>query len=1174
MVLQWLGSRAKRPVAKILLGLIVLVLVLLGLSAWLVPKVVRSALTGDVSTMLGRQISVGDIGFNPFTLTLRAHELSIDQPGAAPLLEVVEVDVSASWASLYRLAPVVDRVRVSQPKLTLVREGVTQFNFSDIQRRLAEMSAGKPPEPPSTEPPRFSLNNMLLEDGAISLDDHVTGRHQVIDEIRVGLPFVSTFHYATDIDVLPRVHLRVNGSPLDLNGTARPFEKVPSYSLKMAFAGLDLEKWADVWPMPLPVKLHQGLLDSNLQILFEQPPEATPRIRVLGDVGVRDFDLREKSGAPLLAWNDLQVQRIALEPLAQTLDIGVVQMMAPRAEVHRDAQQQLNWLRVMDGFTHMADAAATPTPTASADPAAAPAPAPAPAAEANGAPAPASADSAAGAAPAKAVPAASATPTAPASGEGKPQAPAQAADTSPQAWKVHVGGVGLVDADAHILDEPFKLDYHLHKLSVAVNDVSVPLAEGQPVDVSAYMRNPDDGSELRLTAPLVVQPLSVDADLDLRGLALTPFAGVVNGFAPVQLLDGKLGLQAHLKVANAQASAQNVKLDLANLSLRDEGVKPAIPVSVASLALTADQLSLGPQPSAFTLDVNGIQGEGSLALAGTLVSQPLSLKTSVDLAKLNLASFAPYIASSLNATVRSVSVGAKGQAEFTAAEGRTPLRAGWRGGVEVNDFNLEDRVNQADFLNWKHLGLSKMDISVAGQRMGLNLGDIVLEDFYGNVLLNSKARLNVMDLVAAPGQAGGSITQDTQTRAPSKPAPAASASGGMPDIAIGSVTLKRGRMTFHDYFVRPNYSAELSGVEGSVSAVSSTKPTPARVKVGGRVYGSAPFSVSGTVQPFSKFLSLDLQSSTKGLDLPRFNTYASKYVGYPIKRGKLSLDIHYQIKDRALQASNRVVLNQLTFGDKTNSPDAIQLPVLLAVSLLKDSHGNIDLNLPISGSLDDPQFSIGGIVWQVISNLLTKAITAPFQLLASAFGGDEELSYIEFEPGSAVIGDEAKQSIETLSKALNDRPALKLDITGRVDPDEDMAALRRAWLDGKMRQAKAHDTGGKGAKSDPSKVQISDSERLKYLEEVYDDTDIKDKPRNFIGMSKSIPPEQMETLLLEAAPVRASALRELADARAQAVAEALQAQGPVDRIFVVEPKLDADGIDDGGKPTRVDFSLK
>jgi hypothetical protein len=405
--------------------------------------------------------------------------------------------------------------------------------------------------------------------------------------------------------------------------------------------------------------------------------------------------------------------------------------------------------------------------------------------------------------------------------------------------------------------------------------------------------------------------------------------------------------------------------------------------------------------------------------------------------------------------------------------------------------------------------------------------------------------------------------------------PAKGGDGAMPDISVNSVTLNRGRMTFTDRFVKPNYVAELSSIEGSITAVSSTNPQPAKVKVTGRVYTTAPLSISGIVQPFAKYLSLDLKASAKGVDLPRFNTYSAKYVGYPIKRGKLSVDLEYKIKDRALQASNHVVLNQLTFGDKTNSPDATKLPVLLAVALLKDSRGNIDINLPISGSLDDPEFSVGGIVVRVLMNLVVKAVTSPFSLLASAFGGGEELSYVEFAPGSAALTEDSVQRIDTLTKALLDRPALKMDISGRADPKTDMDGLRQAWVDGQIRAAKAADTAPRGKKPNPAGVQVSAAERAKYLEEVYDDTDIKDKPRNFIGMAKSVPAEQMEQMLRGVAPVGEEQLRQLADARAQAVYEKLQAQeGLAERVFIVAPQLDADGIKDEGQPSRVDFSLK
>ncbi|WP_447921424.1 DUF748 domain-containing protein [Achromobacter aegrifaciens] len=1213
MPLRMPKLRFTRRVGKILLGIAAFVLILFGVAAWQVPKVLHNVLVQDVSKMIGRDVSVGDISFNPFTLTVRARDLAVAQPDSqTPLLTLAELDVSAAWTSLFWFAPVVDRMTLREPNIAIVREDVTRFNFSDIQQRVAELTAAQPDEPPKKPDeglPRFSLNNMVIENGSITLDDKVTGRKQVVDELGVGVPFISTFGYATDIDVQPRVHLRVNGSPFDLNGVARPFDKVPSSTLRVAFNGLQLEKWADVWPMPLPFKVESALLDSNLQVVFEQPKDAPPKIRVVGDLGLRRLDLRDTAGGNLAAWSALTVTRLELEPIARHAYVGEVGLWAPQIHVRRYANEHLNWLDVIAGLKRLGGVEPTATPVvdklrkaSGLDPAKAGDKA-APTAAATGATGPATAASPApSAAPAAsqtspaASPAAPATPstappaapaaTAPAAPSGaNPAAAADAAAVPPPApaeWKVELDAFNLHEGEVYVTDAVSKLDYVMTGLAATVEGVALPQVPGQPINLWLTMDNSTDGGWLRAKGPLVLKPLSLELGVRLGNIALAPLAPAVRSAAPITLLDGRLAASAQVHVLEkngaVDASATAVQADLAQFKARDESLKPALDIALQSLRVTADRLAMGPGQSNFTLAAAGIQGNGKLDLKGAFTPQPLTLKTSVDLSELNVASFAPYAASSVNATVRAITLGAKGNAEFAAAAGAAPMKASWKGGVEVTGVDLQDRVNKDDFLNWKRLGFTGMDISVAGDKIGAKLGDIALEDFYGRVLLNAQGRLNVMDLVAAPGQAGGSITQDTQTpgrsAAPPPAAPAAKG-GGMPDISVNSVTLSRGRMTFTDRFVKPNYVAELSNIDGSITAVSSTNPQPAKVKVTGRVYTTAPLSISGVVQPFAKFLLLDLKASAKGVDLPRFNTYSAKYVGYPIKRGKLSVDLEYKIKDRALQASNHVVLNQLTFGDKTNSPDATKLPVLLAVALLKDSRGNIDINLPISGSLDDPEFSVGGIVVRVLLNLVVKAVTSPFSLLASAFGGGEELSYVEFAPGSAVLTEDSMQRIDTLTKALVDRPALKMDISGRADPKTDMEGLRQAWVDGKIRAAKAAATTPRGKKPNPAGVEVSGAERAKYLEAVYDDTDIKDKPRNFIGMSKSVPAAQMEEMLRSVAPVGDEQLRQLADARAQAVYEKLQAQeGLADRVFIVAPQLDADGIKDEGQPSRVDFSLK
>lgn len=1170
--------RLTRRVGKILLTIVVIALLLCALAAWQVPRVLRSVLTQDVAHLIGRDVSVGKITFNPFTLTVRAHDLGVAQPGSdTPLLSMAQMDASVAWSSLFWFAPVIDAVALREPKIALTREDVTRFNFSDIQQRFAQQAAAAPPEPPKADTglPRFSLNNMVLEGGSITLDDKVTGRHQVIDDIGIGIPFISTFGYATDIDVQPRVHLRINGSEFDVNGVARPFDVVPKSTLNIAFSGLALDKWADVWPMPLPFKLQRALLDSNLEVVFEQPKGAAPKILVTGDLGMRQFDLRDNTGASLAAWSALTVNRIEFEPMERQLYIGEIGLWAPQVQVRRYANQHLNWQDVADKLKQLGAPPASVTPPKSTDQKGGAAVATIPGTLPTSSAAEVAPREAAGATtPSPVPPAPTPTPAAPASPAAAPEA------QPPGTWHVALDAFNVHDAELQVNDDVSKLDYTLSGVAATVEGVEFPQPKDRPIDLWLTVDNSTDGGWIRAKGPLVLQPLSLELGVSMGNVALAPFAPVIRSASPVDVLDGRLGLrgQIHVQEKNAavDVSATGVKLDLTGLHARDESLKPAVDVVLEALHLTADRLAMGPGVSAFTVQATGIQRQGTLAMQGTFTPTPLTLKTSVDLSGLDVASFAPLVASSLNATVRSIIIGAKGQAAFAAAAGATPMKASWNGAVQVSDVDLQDRVNRDDFLNWRSLNLDGMAITLAGSKIAAHLGDITLDDFYGRILLSAQGRLNVMDLVAAPGQAGGSITQDTQTpgRQVNAPVVAAPASP-MPEISVNSVTLKRGRMTFTDRFVKPNYVAELSSIEGSVSAVSSVNPQPAKVNVTGRVYTSAPLSISGTVQPFAKYLALNLKVSAKNVDLPRFTTYSAKYVGYPIKRGKLSVDLEYKIKDRALQASNHVVLNQLTFGAKTNSPDATKLPVMLAVALLKDARGNIDINLPISGSLDDPEFSVGGIVVRVLMNLVVKAVTSPFSLLASAFGGGDELAFVEFAPGSAVLTEDSQSRIATLIKALTDRPALKMDISGRADPASDIDGLRQAWVDLKIREAKAGATAGRGKKPDLSGVQVSAAEREKYLEQVYDDTKIKDKPRNLIGMAKSLPAAEMEALLRQAAPIGDEQLRQLADARAQAVYEKLQAQpGLADRVFIVAPQLDADGIKDEGKPSRVDFSLQ
>ena len=383
-----------------------------------------------------------------------------------------------------------------------------------------------------------------------------------------------------------------------------------------------------------------------------------------------------------------------------------------------------------------------------------------------------------------------------------------------------------------------------------------------------------------------------------------------------------------------------------------------------------------------------------------------------------------------------------------------------------------------------------------------------------------------------------------------------------------AIALSKGKVDFTDNFIKPNYSAKLTRVEGTISGVASNKPEPATVSIAGAVDDAAPLEISGQLHPLGPQLYTDIKASAKGVELTRLSAYSSRYAGYAIDKGTLSMSVHYKVDGGKLAAENQIFLDQLTFGDKTDSLDAVNLPVKLAVALLKNSKGEIDINLPISGSLDDPQFSVGSIIWKVIVNLISKALTAPFALLSGGGGGDE-LGFVPFPAGIATLNEAAAKRLDTLSAKLKDRPALKLEATGHADPALDVEGLRETHVMKLMVAAKA-----KALDASPDEVSIAPEEKEQWLAAAYKAADIK-KPRNLVGMTKTLTAAEMSALLKAAAPTGPEALKALANQRGNAVKSYLSDKLPADRVLLTSSKIGLEGLpEDKGPSTRVQFNIK
>lgn len=974
---------------------------------------------------------------------------------------------------------------------------------------------------PSEAPPaHFSVNNIQITGGRIEFDDRPVGKQHAVTDIDLSLPFVSNLPHHAQVFTEPAFSASINGAPLVLAGKSRPFAEVHESELQLDLNGLELSRYLAYVPLPLPFAVTGGQIDANIQLVFRQAPGQPGALTLGGKITVQDLHLLEENKQPLLNLRQLELPLASVTPLAKRYQFGRVVVDGLEAFVGVDNQGTLNWLAMASRLTG-----------------------------------------------------------------GKPaSAGANGANAGPPVeWAIE--GVSLGQSAVHWRDESHRqpLIAHLTGIELSIGKVDSRMAEPISADLAlgidaaphaGLTRFEVKGAQLDLKA----QRISL-ADVRLAGLKLAATReadGQLSGLhAPALKLAGGSAITDQATNAKAAEPAHPWVTEVGHLELLDASVRfadraVAPPTSqlleVGKLAL--DTLSTAPKVPGKVELAARINRKGTVQANGTVQLAPLAGKLKLDLRGIELLPLQPYFGDRLELTIAKGQVSGQGELALAQAEDGG-FAGGYRGQVTVGNFHSVDKAAGADFLSWKSFHLGKIDVAL--KPLSVVIGDIALTDFFARLIVSPQGQLNLLHVVRKDEAA-----DPPASATGAKPGEASTTPAAPPPIRIDQVTLQGGTVSITDNFIKPNYSANLAEIGGRVTGLSSAADSTADLDLRG-AYDGAPVTIAGKLNPLAAKPSLDIKAEVRGVELTPLSAYSGKYAGYAIDKGKLSLFLGYKIADAKLQADNRIFLDQLTFGQKVESPDATKLPVTLAVSLLQNRRGEIDINLPISGSLDDPEFSVGGIVIQVIVNLLTKAITAPFALLGSLMGGGEELSHVDFADGRALLAPAAIKRLEALAKALDDRPGLKLEITGRIDPEKDPEGLRQAALRNKVKVQKQAQMVRDGKESGSvEELSVDEKDYLPLLEQAYKQEKFP-KPRNFIGMAKSLPREEMEKLIVANVQVGDQELRDLANRRAKAVADWLSTTGkiPRERIFLLPPKLAADGGGPKDAPlARVEFSLK
>jgi hypothetical protein len=1128
-----------------------IVALLVGLYAlagfWAVPHFLRSGLSDFVSTHYKRSLGLGDIRFNPFTFKLDVSNFSLPDSDGQPMLAFGRLHVDLEVKSLLKLGPSFREIVLEEPRIRTVIRPDGTLNLADLGKGFAQQPKAKPAKP--AEPMRLFIDRFAVVAGGASFEDlsHTTPFRAQFQPIAFELRNFSTrAKSSTDTEneyVLTAASPQ--GERLEWNGKVL-LEPVSSHG---TFTITDLHA-STVWSYlqePLPLEIPTGVVAVKGEYTFN----AAGVIRVdVHDTTVSDLKLRPRQGTTdYVVLTKLDVRETQVDVVKRTVEIGKVMLAGGELNAWLSPQGQLNLLELMG------------TPSKGGD--------------------------------AQAV--ASTGPTAAAAA-----VPSNAGGGTSQPWTITVPDITV---------EGFKVAAEDRQVTPAVALVLNPLnihvagyntTPGTRLDVTAQASY-NNGGTLKATAQLAANGSGdTTAHVEVAQLDLSLFQPFIAQRTAMTLQQGRLATQLDVKKAAAGNISVKGNVDVIGLRSIDDLQQSFI--KWKDLRIAGLQYELQPA----SLHIDSITAREPYARV--IIAPDRTVNVQVVLAGPNKGT--PSLATQLGAANAQRATGITPAAKEAAANAKTnPPAAGSAAPTnttpETANANAPGANGQAPTANANTTGGN-------GQAPSANAN---------SPSTNAQAP-SASPPASATASADTGSKQSSKDRHGRKSAPVAQtpapASAAMP-ISIGTVRIIDGSANYADFWIQPNFAVGIQTLNGSIDGLSSDPKSRAKVKLEGKVDRYAPVNIDGEMNLLAAAVYSDVKMSFKGLELTTMTPYSGRFAGYKIDKGKLSVDVTYKIDNRVLTADQHFVIDQLQLGEPVESPDAVHLPLKLALALLKDRNGVIDVPLPITGSLDDPQFKIGPIIWHAIVNLFAKVATAPFAALGHLFGGHgEEMKFVDFPPGSADLDNESKEKLGSLAKALHEHTQLKLDVPLVYSNDLDRPVLAKRRLDRQL-VARAHgakqptsatkagsvakavkvsetssasgDAPGPGsaiasttvpdASQDPALADPLQHYRLllaEYQAQLGKDAELPGSVQaiqNAKGKQGAPPVESaipdLEKALIDHIDVPEIALQDLSKRRAQAIQDALLADGGVDpaRVFVINGPAKTDN----GK-VRVEMALK
>lgn len=1159
---------------KVLIG-VALAMLLYSIIGFLVlPVVLKNVLQKKLTENLKRTVTIEAIQVNPYLLTVAVNNFLIQNLSADDhfvAFDQLFADLEAT--SLFKRALVVKTLTLSGPRVNISRFNDLSYNFSDIA------DSASPKGKTDSKPFLFSVNNIEILNGAIIfLDEPKNTTHRVMD-LHFAVPFLSNVRHEVEINVQPAFSAIINDTPVNLSGRTLPFHDTRRTVFDIQVSKIDIPAYLEYLPKLGDLTLKSGYLDIMAVLGFEMQPGNKPAVTLTGDFSLKEINIIEMQGESYLSIPQLDITILDSRPLEQDFHLATVALREPEFLLRRSSDGDFLPLDLLPKSTE--PKAAKPE------------------------------------SPAKEIPRklvvdeivlnggvirfddqnnaelfqttlhpVEITITGLSTLEGAEATYDISMQTEANESIMMNGRLGLNPLTAQLhgalqdlqiprfspyyagIITPVVMDGTLH-LTADINysrtdDLEIIRAKNITALLDSIVVNDKDNEKL-LTIP-AVSIRGTSLDLNARQLTIGDFSSNDGELHLVRQKDGLVIVNELLRPGEAQAiktgtveadtsspwmlTLQKGVLSQFSIVLQDNTSAEPATVLADNIHLTAENIStINNSKGLVDLGLR-IDKKGIVSIKGPITIEPLSTALTLDVADLQVKTLQPYFADRVNMVIGDGALSLDGKLSVSQDKGKM-LSTLFRGNGAIAHFVSFDPLAGEEFLKWKNLSLLGMEYDSG--LYAFRIKEISWRDFYNKIAVSHDGTVNLNAIIKDSGEPDAAVQEKSTNAAPAeKKKPLL--------VEIDSVKLENGKIDFLDRSITPNYASSFSELSGTVAGLSSQAGILAAVNISGKLDQHAPLLITGTVNPLADELFADLAFDFRDIELSPTTPYTGKYIGYTVAKGKLSLDLKYLVEGRKITGKNKAFLDQFTLGDTVESPDAMKLPINLAIALLKNRKGEITLNVPVSGDLDDPEFSIGGIVFKVIVNLIAKAATSPFALLGALIPEGEDLQYVDFSSGSSLIEEKQLAGLETIARALFDRPGLKMDIKGSINAEQERTVLHNMEFERLLKNEKYKQLSRKKDAATPlNEIIIEPDEYDAFLKKAYKEATFE-KPKNVLGLTKGLEPEEMEKLLRDNIIITDDDLRLLAIARANAVRSFLVQAGPVEpeRLFIIEPKTAPD----------------